>query len=215
MLSPRRRATPSGEKRKRSLENGKPTKTSAKLPTRRASQCAGISPNHSIVVANRFGRQGCRVEHEAIDDHRCRTDLAHRREDVLGLVAAVAGEVEVARRPVQRSAPQREQRGALEHVVVAVRRLTESVEEPLGGVALQRELHVLATFAYLVAQPLSDRLGGVFLALLHDSASKYTRITLRARHISAARTISSTLALRERTASRSASSATSRPSLLR
>jgi len=61
-------------------------------------------------------------------------------------------EVDVTRRPIAAIHPSREQRRSLEHKGVGVLRSTQPVQQPLAGIARQRELHVLASFSADVLQ---------------------------------------------------------------
>jgi hypothetical protein len=70
---------------------------------------------------------------------------------------AIAGEIEVAGRPVHRSAPQREQHGALEDESGSVGGLSQAVEKPLGGVTLEQELEILAGLTTAVEKPIARR----------------------------------------------------------
>ena len=90
-----------------------------------------------------------------------RADVPEALEDRLDLVVAVAREVEVPRRAVDRSSPEGEQHRPLERELLAMRRVSELIEEPLRRVALEDELRFLPPFSRGVEQATMDRGGQV------------------------------------------------------
>lgn len=147
---------------------------------------------------------------------RVQANVTYGIEDVFHHSASESREINVAGRPIGRAAPQRKERCTLQDEPVTMRGVAQAEKEPLGGVALQPELHVLAAFAETVTDASPNRFSSIVRPVAHaDNASRYGPMTVRIRQASAVRQMASTLALRERTASRSASMATSRPTLFR
>ena len=169
------------------------------------------------VLMESFHAHRIGIEHDSIIDIRRRANGTNDRVYAALPRVPVPGKVEIAGWAVGRLTPQREKHCTFQDKPAAMVRLAKAVQESLGRVSLQQELKVLTLFAAPVQQPGADRCGDVseWPAPHETSACKYAPMTDRARQASAVRMISSTVATRRLNASRRASSAISRPSLLR
>jgi len=96
-----------------------------------------------------------------------------------------------------------------------VPRAREPVQEPLRGVAVEREVEVLVGRPRRALQPVEDRCCDVDRHDYVISDSRYGLMTFSARSCRAHSPSSAMVALRAETQSRSASTATSMPILLR
>ena len=158
------------------------------------------------------------IENDPVIDNRHGANGADRRTDATPQSVPVPGEVEISSGAVRRVTPQSEQHCAFQNKTASIVGLAESVQESLGGVSLQQELKVLALCSGSVQQPGADRCRDVSeWPSSHEAsaACRYALTTDRARQASAARMIWSAVASRRRNPSCRASSATSRPILLR
>ena len=179
-----------------------------------------VATNRGVlgVLSKWFYVQRLDIENDSIVDNRYHANGADGRADAALPGVSVTSKVEIPGGTVGRLTPQSEQHRSLQNKVASILGLAKAVQESLGRVSLEQELEVLFRCTAPVQQSGADRCGDVseWLASHETSAAcRYALTTDRARQASAARMISSTVATRRRNASCRASSATSRPTLLR
>ena len=114
---------------------------------------AGADTVVLVLPADGLERQRLTVEDDSVIGDRGRTDAADGRAYVVRQCASVAGEVEIARRPVDRFAPKCEEHRAFEDKTFTIGRFAEAVEEPLRCVSLQQELETFSGTSAPLQQP--------------------------------------------------------------
>jgi hypothetical protein len=144
--------------------------------------------------------QGADVEADAVLIDGRGGDLANGRFDCCLGCLARSEQIEVARRSVRFSDPDREQHGALQDELVPATRTRQAEQEALSRVVHERQREVLAALLGDLQEPGPDGRRDVDRSLsLHDAiASQYGRITRVIRSRSACRHSSSTVPFRRR-----------------
>src|SRR5205823_15135478 len=96
-----------------------------------------------------------REELEAILVDRHATQIPKSVLGVRDSACASTEQIEIARSPMRLVAPDREEQGALQNVLIAVCRTAQPIQEPFQGIASEDPLEVLSPIARQVEQALA------------------------------------------------------------
>ena len=118
-------------------------------------------PSYSSCPANGLDCQRFAVEDDSVIGNRHGADIADGGAYIVRQRASVAGEIEIARRTVDRFAPEGEEHRALEDKALTIRRFSKAVEESFRPVSLQQELEVVVGLAAPLQQPCPHRCADV------------------------------------------------------